>query len=267
VHEYLLSGAAIRCDLFVNLPKLKTHKKTGMTCCLKNLVGINGDKNWLPHHTRGSPARGGDEFPDDGWHARVERALKGRGQRWALRSPRFGGWMYRKARRAGMGALGDSENTVRNGNWQGNDTCWRMALDLNRILLYGNPDGTMRDAGRRKPFFAVVDGIVGGEGNGPLCPDAVEANVVVTGTDPAAVDAVCCRLMGFDPGKIPLVREAFAPHRWPVATCSMDEIEVLDERVGRTVSLSEVEPAVEGGFMPHFGWPDIRAGKGEGGRS
>ena len=53
----------MKCDLFVNLPKLKTHKKTGITCSLKNFVGINGDKNWLPHHTEGVPANGGDEFP------------------------------------------------------------------------------------------------------------------------------------------------------------------------------------------------------------
>jgi Domain of unknown function (DUF362) len=61
-HEYLLAGTPIRADLFINIPKMKTHKKTGITCSLKNLVGINGDKNWLPHHTQGAPTEGGDEF-------------------------------------------------------------------------------------------------------------------------------------------------------------------------------------------------------------
>jgi uncharacterized protein (DUF362 family) len=261
VQEYLLSGTAINADLFINLPKLKTHKKTGVTCCLKNLVGINGDKNWLPHHTEGSPSEGGDEFPDETAARYVERRIKKAGQKLALALPGAGSWAYRKARKAGEVVLGDSESVIRNGNWEGNDTCWRMALDLNRALLYGNPDGTWREAGERKPYLAIVDGIVGGEGNGPLSPDPVDSNVIIIGTDPAAVDAVACKLMGFDPMKVPIVREAFATHRWPIATCRMSEIEVQDDRVGRVIPLDEVQPAVPGGFRPHFGWPSLNPSK------
>ena len=113
--------------------------------------------------------------------------------------PGLGTWLYRKMRNAGKVALGDSETVIRNGNWAGNDTCWRMALDLNRSLLYGNPDGSLREAGKAKHYLAIVDGIIGGQGNGPLCPDPVGSNVLIAGTDPAAVDAVAARLMGFDP--------------------------------------------------------------------
>lgn len=49
-------------DVFINLPKMKVHKKTGVTLSLKNLVGINADKNWLPHYSGGSPRNGGDQF-------------------------------------------------------------------------------------------------------------------------------------------------------------------------------------------------------------
>ena len=38
IQEYLIAGTTIACDLFINMPKIKTHKKTGITCCLKNLV-------------------------------------------------------------------------------------------------------------------------------------------------------------------------------------------------------------------------------------
>ncbi len=62
-HEYVIAGSAIKCDVFINLPKMKTHKKTGVTLSLKNLVGINGDKNYLPHYTEGTPKNGGDQFP------------------------------------------------------------------------------------------------------------------------------------------------------------------------------------------------------------
>ena len=62
-HDYLLCRTPMEADVFINLPKLKTHKKVGVTCSLKNLVGINANKNWLPHHTEGTPDRGGDQFP------------------------------------------------------------------------------------------------------------------------------------------------------------------------------------------------------------
>lgn len=253
--EYLLAGTPVVCDFFINVPKLKTHKKTGITCCLKNLVGINGDKNWLPHHTEGSPADGGDEFPDAALVNRLETGLKNAGRKLALSVPGVGNWLYRKARNAGKRVLGDSETTIRNGNWYGNDTCWRMALDLNRCLLYGNPDGTMRGAEAPKPYLGIVDGIIGGEGNGPLCPDAVPSGVLITGDNPAVLDAVSCRLMGFDPVAVPLVREAFDQgHRWPIAPCSLDEVRVWDERVQAEIDLQDVSPAVPGGFRPHFGW-------------
>jgi len=32
---------------------LKLHRKAGITCALKNLIGINGNKEYLPHHRLG----------------------------------------------------------------------------------------------------------------------------------------------------------------------------------------------------------------------
>ena len=254
VQEYLLSGTAMKCDLFVNVPKLKTHKKTGVTGSLKNLVGINGDKNWLPHHTQGTPGKGGDEFAGEGTASRIEKSLKKLGQRVALRSPRVGGWVYQRARKAGKRVFGDSDETIRNGNWHGNDTCWRMALDLNRAFLYGNSDGMLGEAGSMRPYVTIMDGIVGGEGNGPLCPDPVSSGVILGGTDPAVVDAAACRLMGYDPECIPIIREAFTVHRWPIAGCALADVRIYDGRLGRSVPLREITPAVPGGFRPHFGW-------------
>ena len=59
VHEYLISKTILDADCVISVPKLKTHKKVGLTVNLKNLVGINGNKNWLPHHREGTPAQGG----------------------------------------------------------------------------------------------------------------------------------------------------------------------------------------------------------------
>jgi len=258
VHEYLLAGTAIACDLFINLPKMKTHKKTGITCSIKNLVGINGDKNWLPHHTEGSPRRGGDEFSTESVVDVFEGVTKKVGRRLALKLPGAGTWAYRKARRMGIRVLGDSQTVVRNGNWIGNDTCWRMACDLNRCLLYGEPDGTWRGVGQTKPYLSIVDGIIGGEGNGPLCPDPVGSGVLVAGTDPAAVDAVVAKLMGFDPTALPVVMGAFESHRWPIAQAPFHTVRAHDDRLGREVGLDEVVPVQPGGFRPHFGWVSLR---------
>ena len=91
------------------------------------------------------------EFLEDALAQRIERTTKKIGLRLALEFPVVGTWFYRKARHAGIKVLGDSEKAIRNGNWSGNDTCWRMALDLNRALLYGNPDGTWRERGIPNP--------------------------------------------------------------------------------------------------------------------
>lgn len=256
-HEYLLAGTPLHCDLFINLPKLKTHKKTGITCSLKNLVGINGDKNWLPHYTHGVPSSGGDEFPERRAFWRSEHLLKRIGQTLASRHPRFGTFVYRRARQMGLRMLGNSDCIVRNGNWEGNDTCWRMVLDLNRVILYGNPDGTWRSPDAAKPYFTLVDGIVGGEGNGPICAEPVAAQILFGGTDAAAVDAVACRLMGFDPYSIPLVRGAFKGHPLPIASCQMDSVLVRDLGAHRDIHLTEVQAAIPDGFRPHFAWQSL----------
>jgi uncharacterized protein (DUF362 family) len=50
--------------------------------------------------------------------------------------------------------------------------------------------------------FAIVDGIVGMEGNGPVQGAPKRVGVLVAGRDPVAVDATCCRIMAVDPLKI-----------------------------------------------------------------
>jgi hypothetical protein len=222
-------------------------------------VGINGDKNWLPHHTEGGPGAGGDEFPEETLAAALERRAKKLGMRLALASPGLGPWLYRRARKVGLSVLGDSERTARNGNWSGNDTCWRMALDLNRALLWARSDGSWSESGPVRAYLALVDGVTGGQGNGPLCPDPADSRVLLAGRDPAAVDALAARLMGFDPAALPIVARAFDAHRWPLTHADLAGLKVIDERSGaREIALADVAPALPGGFAPHFGWQALR---------
>ncbi len=54
----------------------------------------------------------------------------------------------------------------------------------------------------RTPDLAIVDGIVGMEGDGPLNGTAKPFGALIMGHDLVAVDATCCRLMMLDPLKI-----------------------------------------------------------------
>ena len=54
----------------------------------------------------------------------------------------------------------------------------------------------------RTPDLAIVDGIIGMEGDGPLNGTAKPIGALVMGNDLCAVDATCCRLMMLDPERI-----------------------------------------------------------------
>lgn len=255
-HEYLIAGTAIKCDVLFSLPKLKTHKKAGITVSLKNLVGINGDKNWLPHHTEGSRTKGGDEHPDPPLKHRIERRALRSLRRLSLAAPFVGTLIHRGARRVGRPVFGDTEAVIRNGNWWGNETIWRMCLDLNKLLLYGEPDGTLRPATlqNRKRHFVLVDGIIAGEGRGPMNPDPVKAGLVLFGTHAPSVDAACAFLMGFDPEKIPIVRQSFRCRDLPLAECDWRDVQLISNRPEWQHKLPEIADESTFHFQPHFGW-------------
>lgn len=133
-HEYLLCRTPMDADVFINIPKLKTHKKVGVTCALKNLVGINANKNWLPHHTEGTPDQGGDQFPLSTTKAKLEHSWMGAAKRWIKKYP-FLARFFVPLKQAGRLVFGDTQKVVRSGNWHGNDTCWRMVLDLIKVFF------------------------------------------------------------------------------------------------------------------------------------
>jgi hypothetical protein len=132
-------------------------------------------------------------------------------------------------KQAGRLVFGDTQQVVRSGNWHGNDTCWRMVLDLNKCLFSFDGDGRPR----RQPirYLAVVDGIVGGEGNGPMAPDPKLCGVVLAGLHPVAVDCVAATLMGFDWKRLPLLRQAFAMRELSFTTFRADDIEIRSRRI------------------------------------
>jgi uncharacterized protein (DUF362 family) len=117
-----LPNTALRCDLLVSLPKMKTHHWVGATLSMKNLFGL------VPGGVYGWP-----------------------------------------------------KNLL---HWSGITECI----------------AALHNAFPRQ--FCLVDGIVGMEGNGPIQGTQKAAGVLVAGSDPVAVDATACRIMGLDPAKV-----------------------------------------------------------------
>ncbi len=77
---------------------------------------------------------------------------------------------------------------------------------LHHIGINKSIVGLNRIFGRRS--FAIVDGIVGMEGDGPIQGTPKQAGVLVMGADLVAVDATCCRIMGLNPDRVPYLQMA-----------------------------------------------------------
>ena len=212
VHRYLIARTVLEADLVINLPKMKTHQKTGVTGALKNLVGINGSKAYLVHHQLGFPSQGGDEFPEDVsrwiyWQARLRERFQKRSK--VVFKLLKKGWEIVKKLR-GIKTVGTKENLggtfyVGSGSWYGNDSIWRMVYDLNMILLHAPADGGNLRAEPQRAVLSIMDGQIAGEGNGPLQPLPVTANVLLASPNPFLIDFAMAKLMGYDVRKIRLL--------------------------------------------------------------
>jgi len=222
-HSYLIARSVLDAELVINLPKMKTHQKSGVTGALKNLVGINGSKAYLVHHRLGSPSQGGDEFPERGsrlirLQVRLREALQKR-SRLLFRLGRRGWTALKKLAgiqtTATREALRAGKVYVGAGSWHGNDSIWRMVYDLNLILVFARKEGGVLADTPQREVVSIMDGIVAGEGNGPLQPLPVDAGVLLASSNPFLVDMAMAKLMGFDWRKIALLanHERFP---WPV---------------------------------------------------
>jgi uncharacterized protein (DUF362 family) len=216
-HEYLVTRRVFDADLVINLPKMKTHIKAGLTGALKNLVGINGHKEYLPHHILGASDSGGDCYYkgnrlrnlydaayDKFWTHYSDLPETGR---------KAGNLLLAALWRASRIITGDSTSA---GSWHGNETIWRMTLDLNHLLYFGKRPP--------KQIISIVDGIVAGEGEGPLSPLPRSAGLLVAGENPAYVDAALARLMGYNISRIPTVYHALYHRRSQFGGASLDAV-------------------------------------------
>jgi len=258
VHRYRVSRTVLSADAVISVPKMKTHKKVGVTLNAKGLVGINTDKNCLVHYRVGTPKEGGDQLPDTTDSA--DRAVI-RIQRWcydnllAEANP-MSDLLYRallgtyRLLIKPLRELNRQTAAQDSGNWHGNDSAWRMTADLLRILLFADRGGKMVSTPQRK-IFCIVDGIIGGDGEGPLAPFACCAGLLTAGADPVSVDLVTARVMGLDPRRI----KQFLPAYDSQSPLFRNDGEISVHADGCAWAAAKVDwPFAHATFVPHSGW-------------
>ena len=223
-HRYLVARDILEADLVVNVPKVKTHMKAGVTLALKNLVGINGSKEFLPHHRKGAANRGGDNYERSTLPKRLLEAILDHLNRHHLNHPRIYGLGNKLAYKLCWFDKKRGLPINVEGGWHGNDTVWRMCLDLNKILLYADANTHLHDTPQRA-VLNIADALIAGEGEGPLRSDPHPLGAVLASQNAAALDWTATRLMGYDPARIPIAANAFAGGDLPLALFQPLDIE------------------------------------------
>lgn len=208
-HEYLVTRAIFDADLIVNLPKLKTHKKAGLTGALKNMVGINGHKEYLPHYIKRSYIEGGDKYIMPGLIRRVledfdEKIWMKADENKSVYSS-FCLLVYRILNNVYRIISKDKTDT---GSWSGNETIWRTILDLNHILYFYSTKTQKLENKQQRHLLTIVDGIIAGQGNGPLKSVEKKLGMLLGGFNPANIDAAIARIIGYNISRIPTIYNA-----------------------------------------------------------
>jgi uncharacterized protein (DUF362 family) len=202
-HSYVFSNSILNADVFISVPKLKAHAKVGVTLNVKGLIGTIANKNCLVHWRIGFPRFGGDEYPNP---TRKRDYLKLLLQHlltdlvpeklyFQLRNyfnerpigKRYNDWI----------AIESQKKRMLRGASETNDTTWRMTVDVYNAFVKD-------DAGYRKQHrlplktFSVIDGIMGGDTDGPHFPHPVTSKTIISGDDLLATDVVATRLADYD---------------------------------------------------------------------
>ncbi len=209
VHEYLLPNYILNANVIINVPKPKTHRKAGITACMKNFIGANSLKEFIPHHRNGSIHENGDEFPEKNLLKKVQSNIKN--------------YMYTRniiVRGLNKSLLFMEKkfnlDKYLEGSWYGNDTIWRTILDINKVILYADKDGKLEDS-QQRIIFNLADMIIGGEKEGPLCPSPKKSGILVAGFNQLNMDKTICQIMGFNPKKIKYILEGYNLKKYKIS--------------------------------------------------
>ena len=103
-------------------------------------------------------------------------------------------------------------------HWAGLTLSMKNLFGVMPGMVYGWPKNVLHHAGiigsvldinkTLEPHLAIVDGIVGMEGDGPIMGAPKPAGVLLLGRNLPAVDATCARIMGIKPEKVAYLKFA-----------------------------------------------------------
>lgn len=231
-NEYFIPNEVLEADLFINVPKLKTHRKAGYTCAMKNLIGINGDKSWIAHHTRGMSGKNGDEFNKFSvkkyMEVRIWNSLKLTKPGIAVASllkKIFITFVWHGKTYKQVSAEGRHSDSFFEGSWYGNDTLWRCIKDLNKIIFYADKHGIMQDCQQRN-YLCFVDAVWAGEKEGPMEQIPKALGVVFGGSNPVYIDYAASKLMKYDYTALPTIVHGFENRWWKLVGKEPDNVEI-----------------------------------------
>lgn len=140
-------------------------------------------------------------------------------------------------------------------HWTGATLSMKNLFGVMPGRYYGWPKNVLHKAGIQnsildinatlKPHFAIVDGIIGMEGDGPILGTPKQAGVIVMGRNLPAVDATCCRIMGIDPYKVSYLERA---DNWlgPIGARSIEQRGETIASVQTNFELIDTIPAQQG---------------------
>lgn len=273
IQEYLINSTIVNADVIINLPKPKTHRKNGYTAALKNFVGANYSKEYLPHHTEGAVLSGGDEYLNDSMLRRfislnrkkidVNRIKKDKLRRdnANIVIRKIYGFKHKVLWGVNDALLGIDRRKNANkkldeqaleGAWHGNDTLWRTVLDLNKCVLYSAKDGSYLKKPQRT-IISLGDMIVSGEKEGPMAPSPKQQHMLLFSENCVSFDAMVVNIMGFDYRKFKGLVKALECEK--LIESKYDEIFVNSNNPSYAGKLKDLcLYNIEGAFIPGMGW-------------
>lgn len=253
VHEYYISDLVLSANVIINMPKPKCHRKAGVTISLKNMVGTNIRKEYLPHHTNGSVIEGGDEYcQPNKLHALRTRLLDKKNMCVAegkLRKAK----QYHLLIKAISIPLKLQRTKYREGSWYGNHTISKTVVDINKIIRYATSEGQMETTKQRE-MFICADMIVSGEKEGPVCPTPKKCGVIACGYNSVLFDEAIATIMGFDYEKIPTIVNAKQTEKRYKLVYPENHPQVNSNREEWNGMLDQISPCDTLGFIPSSGW-------------
>lgn len=255
-HEYAIAKDLITADVIINVPKPKTHRKAGVTISLKNMIGGNCRKEYLPHHMNGDAESGiGDEYRKKNYikvilNRYLDKINIARSENRYLYAK-----IYKIILEILYGFKGIQKDKTFEGSWSGNCTISKTIIDINKILMYAKKDGSLSKTPQRK-MLIIADMIISGEKDGPLRPLPKKVNVLAMGENQYSFDKVIALLMGCKIDKLATLNQADASKSSLKINCDK-EIKIISNNKLNGKNIAEIKSEDKWYFEPIEEWKDI----------